>query len=89
MIVMIPVVFIKPPGSAFQNIKTELCFDSRQIVFNLTGKTWPKENGQVVSYAEHMVERFTSGGPDPVNYQATVYDPLMYTRPWTFAAARK
>jgi hypothetical protein len=33
MIVMIALVFIKPPGFAFQNIKTELCFDSRQIAY--------------------------------------------------------
>jgi hypothetical protein len=52
---------------------------------NLNGKTWLNENGEVVSHAEHVVERFTPAGPDTVNYQATVADPLVYTRPWTIA----
>jgi hypothetical protein len=38
-----------------------------------------------VSYAEHVVERFTPAGPDKINYQATITDPVVYTRPWTIA----
>jgi hypothetical protein len=52
---------------------------------NLNGKAWLNEVGEVVSYAEHVVERFTPAGPDTINYQATVIDPLVYTRPWTIA----
>ncbi len=52
---------------------------------NFNGKTWLNENGEVVSYAEHVVERFTPAGPNTVNYEATVVDPLVYTRPWTIA----
>ena len=52
---------------------------------NLNGKTWLNEGGEIVSYAEHVVERFTPAGPDTVNYQATVTDPVVYTRPWTIA----
>ncbi len=49
---------------------------------NLNGKTWLNEAGDVVSYAEHVVERFipTAAG---ITYRATVNDPLVYTRPWT------
>jgi hypothetical protein len=50
---------------------------------NFNGKTWLDENGEIVSYAEHVVERFTPAGPATVNYEAT--DPLVYTRPWTIA----
>jgi hypothetical protein len=50
---------------------------------NLNGKTWLNEVGEIVSYAEHVVERFTPTGPDHVDYQATVTDPIVYTRPWT------
>ena len=39
---------------------------------NLNGKTWLNEGGEIVSYAEHVVERFTPAGPDTVNYEATV-----------------
>ncbi len=50
---------------------------------NLNGKTWLNEAGEIVSYAEHVVERFTPTGPDAVNYEATITDPVVYTRPWT------
>ena len=52
---------------------------------NFNGKTWLNEGGEVVSYAEHVVERFTPVGPDTVNYEATITDPVVYTRPWTIA----
>ena len=50
---------------------------------NLNGKTWMNEVGDVVSYAEHVVERFTPTDAGKVNYRATVTDPIVYTRPWT------
>ena len=31
---------------------------------NFNGKTWLNEGGEIVSYAEHVVERFTPAGPD-------------------------
>lgn len=56
---------------------------------NLNGKTWLNEGGEIVSYAEHVVERFTPTAPDIVSYEATVTDPVVYTRPWTIALAFK
>jgi hypothetical protein len=32
-----------------------------------------------------VVERFTRTGPDTIEYQATIDDPKIYTRPWTVA----
>jgi hypothetical protein len=52
---------------------------------NFNGKTWLNESGEIVSYAEHVVERFTPTGPDTVNYEATITDPVVYTRPWTIS----
>ena len=52
---------------------------------NLNGKTWLNEVGEIVSYAEHVVERFTPAGPDSIRYEATITDPVVYTRPWTIA----
>ncbi len=52
---------------------------------NLNGKTWLDEGGEIVSYAEHVVERFTPTGPNGFNYEATVADPVVYTAPWTIA----
>jgi hypothetical protein len=56
---------------------------------NLNGKTWLNEGGEVVSYAEHVVERFTPASPDTLNYEAVVSDPVVYTRPWTIAFSVK
>ncbi len=56
---------------------------------NLNGKTWLNEGGEIVSHAERVVERFTPAGPDLVNYEATVTDPVVYTRPWTITVRFK
>ncbi|MGE3843651.1 MAG: hypothetical protein AB7I50_18930 [Vicinamibacterales bacterium] len=52
---------------------------------NLNGKTWLNEVGDIVSHAETVVERFTPVDADTINYEATVTDPVVYTRPWTIA----
>jgi hypothetical protein len=52
---------------------------------NLNGKTWLNEVGEMVSHAERVIERFTPINGDRIHYQATVSDPLVYTRPWTIA----
>jgi len=54
---------------------------------NLNGKTWLNEVGEIVSHAQRVIERFTPINADRINYQATVSDPLVYTRPWTIAFA--
>jgi hypothetical protein len=61
---------------------------------NFNGKTWLNEpagehGGEVLSYAEHLVERFTPIDADTMQYQATVLDPVAYTRPWTIAFPMK
>jgi hypothetical protein len=50
---------------------------------NLNGKAWLNEFGEIVSHAEHVVERLTPVDSDNMTYQATITDPLVYTRPWT------
>jgi hypothetical protein len=52
---------------------------------NMNGKTWLGEGGEIMSYAEHVVERFTPMDTDTLNYSATVTDPVVYTRPWTIS----
>ena len=56
---------------------------------NFNGKTWLNEGGEIVSYAEHVVERFIPAGLDTINYEATITDPVVYTRPWTIAVSLK
>jgi hypothetical protein len=50
---------------------------------NLNGKTWLNEDGEIVSYAEHVVERITPLNGDTLEYKATITDPVVYTGPWT------
>lgn len=50
---------------------------------NMNGKTWLNEVGEVVSHAEHIVERFIPVAENRVTYRATVTDPIAYTKPWT------
>jgi hypothetical protein len=52
---------------------------------NLNGKTWLNEVGELVTHAQRVIERFTPIHGDRIHYQATVSDPLAYTRPWTIA----
>ena len=56
---------------------------------NLNGKAWLNEVGEIVSHAETVVERFTPVDGDTIHYEATVTDPLVYTRPWTIAMPLK
>jgi hypothetical protein len=50
---------------------------------NLNGKTWLNEYGDMVSHAEHVVERLTPVDAGKIIYRATVTDPIVYTKPWT------
>lgn len=52
---------------------------------NFNGKTWLNEVGEIVSHAQQVVERFTPVDADRIQYEATVTDPIVYTRPWTIA----
>jgi hypothetical protein len=56
-----------------------LVVDSR----NFNGRTWLNEVGDVISHAATVVERFTPADAKTVRYQATITDPLVYTRPFT------
>ena len=59
---------------------------------NYNGKGWIATNasagrikGIPQSEALHVVERFTRVDPDTINYEVTIDDPNVYTRPWTLA----
>jgi hypothetical protein len=56
---------------------------------NFSGKTWLNEGGEIVSHAEHVIERFTPIGSDQLRYEATVNDPVVYDKPWTVSFAIK
>ena len=51
-------------------------------VVHFTDQTWFDRAGNHHSTALHLVERYTLTGPDHINYEITVEDPNVFTRPW-------
>jgi hypothetical protein len=51
-------------------------------VSNLNNQTWFDAAGNFHGDALHLVERYTRIGPDHMNYEVTVEDPMVFTRPW-------
>jgi hypothetical protein len=52
-------------------------------VVYFTDQTWFDRAGNFHSDALHLVERFTPAGPDHINYEVTVEDSNVFSRPWT------
>jgi hypothetical protein len=51
-------------------------------VTNFNDDTWFDSHGTFHSDALHVVERWTIVGADRLDYEATVEDPMVFTRPW-------
>ena len=45
-------------------------------------QTWFDKAGNFHSEALHVIERYTLVGPDHINYEVTIEDPKVFTRPW-------
>jgi hypothetical protein len=56
---------------------------------NFNGKSGLTEIGDFVTQTEHVVERLTPVDAGTVRYQATIEDPMAYSRPWTIAFSYK
>jgi hypothetical protein len=54
-------------------------------VTGLNGGSWFDRSGNFQTDTTHIVERFTLAGPDHINYEATIDDKAIYTRPWKIA----
>ncbi|HLI82357.1 MAG TPA: hypothetical protein VKV17_00475 [Bryobacteraceae bacterium] len=48
-------------------------------------ETWLDSSGNFHSEAMHVVERYTRTSPDTLQYEATIEDPKVFTRPWKIA----
>jgi hypothetical protein len=60
-------------------------WDGDTLVVDNTGfndKTWFDRAGNFHSDQLHVIERFTLMGPDHIQYEATIEDPQIFTRPW-------
>ena len=51
-------------------------------VTSLNDQTWFDSAGAYHSDALHVVERYTATSPDHLMYEATIEDPVVFTRPW-------
>lgn len=51
-------------------------------VTNFTDATWFDRAGDFHSDALHVTERFSPRGPDVIQYEVTITDPEVFTRPW-------
>jgi hypothetical protein len=61
-------------------------WDGQTLVVNVTdfnGSAWFDRAGNFQSESLHVVERYTPIDANTLNYEATIEDPKMYTRPWT------
>jgi hypothetical protein len=51
-------------------------------VSDLNGNSWFDRSGNFQTENTHILERFTPGDADHINYEATIEDKTIYTRPW-------
>jgi hypothetical protein len=51
-------------------------------VRNFNDQTWFDRSGNFHSEALHVIERYTLAGANNINYEATIEDPKVFTRPW-------
>jgi len=51
-------------------------------VKDFTGMTWFDRSGNFHSESLHVVERYTPTGANNINYEVTIEDPTVFTRPW-------
>ena len=52
-------------------------------VTSLNGRAWFDSTGQFYSENTRMVERWTLVDANTIDYEVTIEDPTIYTRPWT------
>jgi hypothetical protein len=51
-------------------------------VRHFTDRTWFDRSGNFHSAALHVVERYTPIDANHIQYEATIEDPKVFTRPW-------
>ena len=53
----------------------------------ITDQAWLDQAGNFHSTEFHVVERYRMTGPDVIEYEARIDDPVVYARPWTLRTA--
>jgi hypothetical protein len=85
-------LFIDPKdhldGVDFWNGDSRGHWEGETLVVDVSGfndQTWFDRAGNYHSDALHVVERFTRVSPDVINYEATIEDPKVFSKPWKVA----
>jgi hypothetical protein len=52
---------------------------------NNNGRSWFEQTGNFMSDTAHQIERFAMVDSNTINYQVTISDPKVLTRPFTMA----
>ena len=75
------------PGEAFMG-HSEGHWEGDTLVVDVTSftpNTWFDRSGNFHSDALHVVERYTPISRDAIQYEATIEDEKVFTRPWTIS----
>ena len=81
-------IYLKDPGPAPADSWMGQSYgrwEKDTLVVDVTGldeRTWFDRAGNYHSDALHVVERYTPMGPDILQYEATIEDPKVFSRPW-------
>lgn len=84
-------LYLKDPGPAPIDSwmgQSVARWEGDTLVVDATGfndQTWFDRAGNFHSEALHVVERYTMTDRDHIQYEATIEDPKVFTRPWTIA----
>lgn len=81
-------IYLKNPGPAPADSwmgQSVARWEGETLVIDVTGfdeRTWLDRAGDFHSDALHVVERYTMIEPDVLNYEATIEDPKVFSKPW-------
>jgi hypothetical protein len=81
-------IYLKDPGPAPVDSWMGQSFghwEGETLVVDVTGfndSSWFDRAGNYHSDALHVVERYTRISPEVINYEATIEDPKVFTKPW-------
>jgi hypothetical protein len=81
-------IFLKDPGPAPVDSwmgQSVAHWDGETLVIDVTGmhdQSWFDRAGNYHTDALHVVERYTRVSPEVINYEATIEDPKVFTKPW-------
>jgi hypothetical protein len=77
----------RPPADTWMGHSVGRWDDDTLVVdvSSFNDKTWFDRAGNFHSEALHLTERFTLMTPDVIQYEVTIEDPKVFTRPWRMA----